>query len=478
MNLHTIDMKLFRGDAPAELLQISKILKDGGFECYLVGGAIRDILHYGVKEGEHVREGDYDFATSAHPKQVMKLFKSLKIFTVPTGLQHGTVVVVINDMNFEITTFRIEEGYSDGRHPDNVEFSDDIITDLSRRDFTVNAMAYDVLEHKLIDPFGGKADIEKKIIRTVGSPLERFNEDGLRPVRACRFAATLGYRIEEETLSAIPQTLEVIKKVSKERFRDEILKLMKAKKPSVGLEYMRETGILDFLMPELMEGYGIDQNEYHEYDVYWHNLHACDAASRKFPLVRLAALLHDIGKPRSKDYALKHGNGNVFYNHQIIGERMAKKMLRRLKFSNTEIAFITHLIHLHMFYYTEDWTDGAVRRFLRNFDGDISFLDALFELRRADRMGSGTKKMDAPILKKFRKRIEKILQQDAALKVTDLDINGKDLMEHFKLSPGKIIGETLNVLLEEVLDEPSLNHQEKLLEIAKNFLSEREEEEA
>lgn len=470
-----IHIDLFAGNPPQELVTISEEFRKAGFEIYLVGGAIRDIIHTNVHQHKILRDADFDFATSATPNQMMKLCSHKEYFTVPTGLKHGTVTVVLDNKHFEVTTFRVESEYSDGRHPDRVEFSDSVLEDLSRRDFTVNAMAYDVLSNQLVDPFRGMNDIEERIIRTVGNSVERFTEDGLRPIRACRIAAGLGYGIEPETFSAISKTLDVVKKVSVERVRDELLKLMKADKPSLGLEMLREAGILDLFMPELMEGYGVDQNEYHKYSVYYHNIYACDHVPSDRPLIRFAALLHDIGKPRAKNFALKVGNGNVFYNHEVISERMTKKLLRRLKFSNQEVQYITKLVQLHMFYYTEEWTDGAVRRFLRKIDGDLSFMDDLFLLRKADRLGSGMKRGEAEILKQFKRRIKKILEQENAFKVTDLDINGKDIMRHFQLKPGKIIGEILNYLLEKVMDDPELNQKEELLKLSDEYLQQNEE---
>ncbi len=469
-DIQEINIDLFGGNAPPELMEISGTFKHAGYQIYLVGGAIRDILHFGNVEKAGLHDKDFDFATDASPHEVIELFSRKRVYTIPTGLKHGTVTVVLGKRNYEVTTFRLDKGYSDGRRPDRVEFSGSVVEDLSRRDFTVNAMAYDVVEKKLIDPFGGMKDIERKTIRTVGNPVERFREDGLRPVRACRIAAYLNYSIEPETFAAIPGTLDVVMKVSIERIHDEILKLMKADKPSVGLEYLRKCGILERVMPELLEGYGVDQNEYHKYEVYYHNLYACDAAPKSKPFVRLAALFHDIAKPRSKNFALKTGNGNVFYNHEVIGERMARKILRRLKASNQEVNHVCLLVKMHMFYYTEDWTDGAVRRFLRKLDCDMDTLEDLFDLRKADRIGSGLRNGEAEILEKFRRRIARVIEEDNAMKVTDLDIDGYVIMQHFHIKPGRIVGSMLNEMLERVLDNPGLNNREDLLKIGEEYL--------
>lgn len=473
MNETSID--LFEGKTPPELVLICETFKNAGWQIYLVGGAVRDILHFGSAASVNLDERDFDLATDASPEEVMALFARKRVFTIPTGLKHGTVTVVVNKRNFEVTTFRLDKGYSDGRRPDSVEFSRSLSEDLSRRDFTVNAMAYDVLDRRLIDPFGGWEDVKGRTIRTVGDPLERFGEDGLRPVRACRIASALGYEIEKSTFEAIPRTLDVVMKVSVERIHDELIKLMKTDKPSVGLEYLRKSGILERIMPEIIEGYGVEQNEYHKYEVYYHNLYACDAAPKNKPYVRLAALFHDLGKPRSKNFALRTGNGNVFYNHEVIGERMARKVLKRLKASNEEIERVCLLVKMHMFYYTEDWTDGAVRRFLRKLGGDMEILEDLFDLRRADRIGSGLRNGEAEILEKFRKRIRRVMEEDSALKVTDLDIDGHAIMQHFRIKPGRIVGRMLNEMLERVLDDPSLNTREELLRIGGEYLKQAEE---
>lgn len=466
-----IEKDIFKDRLPEGVITICQTLKQNGFEAYLVGGAIRDILYF--KDFDRLSElMEFDFATDATPKEVMQIFNRKKLFTVPTGLKHGTVTVVINGVNYEITTYRVDGKYSDGRRPDSISYSKSIYEDLSRRDFTINALAYDVIEKKLLDPFNGLSDLKKKIIRTVGNPVERFSEDGLRPVRACRFSAYLNFKIEKETFEAISATLDIIQKVSTERIRDEFFKLMKSDKPSIGIENIRKSGILNIFIPELLEGFEVEQNEFHRYDVYTHNILACDYASKEFPLVRFAALLHDLGKPRSKDFALKQGNGNVFYNHEIIGAKMAWKILKRLKFSNHDREYVLRLIRMHMFYYTDDWTDGAVRRFLRKIDGDMEFLEALFELRKADRVASGMKKGEGAVLERFKKRIEKIIEQDNAFKVTDLDINGNIIMEHFSLKAGPVIGQILEFMLETVIDYPKLNNREDLLKIGEKFVSE------
>lgn len=456
-------MVIFPQHIPNDILYITGILNKKGFELYLVGGAVRNALMGFPSD-------DYDLATSAKPEEITALFQG-KALVIPTGIKHGTVTLVIGGVHYEITSYRIDGVYSDARHPDTVSFTSSLTEDLARRDFTINAMAAHPVTKEIIDPFYGISDLSSKIIRTVGYPIERFHEDALRMLRACRFSAVLNFEIEEKTFEAISLLSSNIQAVSAERIREELMKMLKAPLPSKGLDAMRQTGLLEYILPELLEGYKIDQNEYHKYDVYTHNLKTCDFLTTGYPLTRWAALLHDIGKPRSKDYALKVGNGNVFYNHEAIGAKMSDRIMKRLKFSNEDRAWACLLVELHMFYYTSDWTDGAVRRFLRRFDGDKNFLNELFLLREADRKGSGTKKQAPKIFYEFRSRIDKVLAEDAALKVTDLNINGNIIMETFHIKPSPFVGTILHYLLELVLDEPSLNEEAVLLEKAALFIT-------
>ncbi|HNX60259.1 MAG TPA: HD domain-containing protein, partial [Spirochaetota bacterium] len=332
-------------------------------------------------------------------------------------------------------------------------------------DFTINGLAYDLELHEVIDYVGGIDDIAAKRIRTIGSALDRLGEDGLRSYRACRLAAKLGFVIDETTLSAIRDTIKVAEGVSVERVRDELIKLLQTDKPSVGLEYMRVTGLLDLFLPELSACYGVSQNKYHMHDIYHHCVYSCDAALKRDPIIRLAALLHDIGKLPTR----REGDSgdNVFYNHEVIGARMTKKIMRRLKFSNEEIERTVNLVYNHMFHYTDEWTDGAVRRFMRKV-GVENLLD-LFELRKADRKGNGSREgLPVPILE-LEKRIKKIIEAENAITVKDLEINGYDIMNEFSVKPGPVIGRLLNELLEIVLDNPDFNTKEYLVEKAREL---------
>ena len=430
---------------PQTVKDFAEIFKKNGFQLYLVGGAVRDCLM-----GKDVH--DYDFATNAKPEDVQKIFRH----TIPVGLEHGTVLVLFQNEEFEVTTFR---------NADNT-FANSINEDLKCRDFTINAFAYDISNGKIIDLFDGTKDLKNKMICAVDNPTARIQEDPLRMLRACRFAAVLEFCIEPKTIDAIKENVQLIQNVSAERIRDELCKLMTASKPSCGLELMRTTGLLDIILPELMEGFGFEQNRFHKYDVYYHNVYSCDNAPASNLEVRIAALLHDVAKPRTS-HEKANDDGNSFYNHEIIGSRMAGRILKRLKFSTAQISHIKHLIKHHMFYYTKEWTDGAVRRFIRNVGAEN--LEDLFLLRDADRNGNGSKTGIPKAFIDFQDKIREIMEIDSALKVTDLDINGRDLIENFQMKQGPIIGEVLNYLLELVLDEPELNKHELLMEKAKEY---------
>jgi len=454
------DTVLTREIIPDALFNFVGVFRKHGKEAWLVGGTVRDFLLTGRIENK-----DFDIATNARPKEVQRIFRK----TIPTGIAHGTVTVLFEGQTFEVTTYRSDGTYSDGRHPDTVCFSDTIEEDLMRRDFTVNAIACDLVGLRFVDPYGGMTDLDKRLIRAVGDPLARFREDGLRTLRACRFAGRLEFAIDEATEAAIPQTLDVFRQVATERVRDELFKIMESDRPSVALEAMRDTGLLELILPELLEGFEVAQNEFHMHDIYYHNLYACDAAPKDKPLVRFAALLHDIGKKRALDNAQRRTGSDdaIFHNHEVIGARMANAILRRLKFSNNDREQVVHLIKHHMFHYTDEWTDGAVRRLIRNVG--IETLPDLFDLRRADRIGNGKKRGPSRTLEKLQQRIQKILAEADAISVKDLAINGTDLMDSFKIPPGRVIGDCLTYLLERILDEPEKNTREALLHEARMF---------
>jgi poly(A) polymerase/tRNA nucleotidyltransferase (CCA-adding enzyme) len=444
-----------------EIEQVSQALLGVGFEACLVGGCVRDIILN--KEPK-----DWDITTNATPEEIQKIF--------PESVYEnnfGTVGVKTNSEDprlkiVEITTYRLEGKYTDKRHPDEVKFAKTVEEDLSRRDFTVNAMALRINLGKpfeLIDPFGGMQDLDKKIIRAVGNPERRFQEDALRLMRAVRFMAQLDFKIEKETEEAIKKHAGLLEFVSRERVRDEFSKILMADDAASGIKKMQEFGILKYVIPELVEGVGISQNQHHIFTVFEHNLRSLDyAAQKKFSLeIRLAALLHDVGKPKSKR---GEGENATFYGHQVVGARMAAQILDRLHFSKDIIEKVVGLIREHMFVYDpETVTDAGARRLLRRVGTEN--IEDLFLLREADRIGSGVPKAQPYRLRHLKFRIEKVSKDAISAKMIKID--GTDLMTELNLIPGPKIGYILAVLLEEVLDDPSLNDKEKLINRAKSL---------
>ncbi len=417
-------------------------------QAYLVGGTVRDVL---LGRPAH---DVFDVATDLVPEQVVERFGRVE----PVGIAHGTVLVLLDGLRIECTTFRREGGYPDARHPERVEFTRDLNADLARRDLTVNAMAFDPVRGELVDPHGGRADLARRLLRAVGDPVERFREDALRPVRAARFAATLEMELEPATRAALGRTVDRAALVAVERVRVELERLMEARQPSIGFELMREAGLLALWMPELVLGYGVPQNRYHAYDVYDHGLHTCDAAPADKPVVRWAALLHDIGKPATR---VERGGEGTFYNHQFVGAELADRLLERLRFPLERRARIVHLVREHMFDYRRQWSDAALRRWLRRVGVDA--VADLFDLRIADALGNGLREGFPGYLEEMRVRIERLLAESSALRVTDLAIGGREVMEGLGIAPGPRVRETLEALLEEVLDRPERNTRAHLL---------------
>jgi tRNA nucleotidyltransferase (CCA-adding enzyme) len=410
---------------------------------------------------------DYDIATDAPPERVMTLFRRV----IPTGVKHGTVTVLFRGTTFEVTTFRTETAYTDGRRPDSVSFTPSITEDLSRRDFSINAMAFDLLTENLNDPYGGRQDLARKIIRAIGDPADRFREDGLRPLRACRFAAQLSFTVEDRTLAAIPGSLDILARVSAERMRDEIMKIIASPVPSVGFFLMKDTGILRVIVPELLEGVGMAQGSFHCYDVFTHSLYACDAAPASSLVLRLAALLHDVGKPRVRAEA--PDGRPTFYTHEQVSAEMTELILLRLKLPNAVVRDVAHLVLHHMFNYQEEWTDAAVRRLIARV-GEQSIGD-IIALRRADQVGMCRENAHAfpEGLARFAERVSQVMSRQRAFTVRQMAANGHDLMERLGVPPGPQIGIILDQLLQAVLDDPALNEKGKLLEIAEKLYKER-----
>jgi poly(A) polymerase/tRNA nucleotidyltransferase (CCA-adding enzyme) len=434
---------------PQSILEIAKILKNKGFSTYLVGGCVRDLL---MNREPH----DWDLTTNAKPEEIVALFPK----TVYEN-SFGTVTVVneteedLSLRNIEITPFRKEGGYSDFRHPDEVSYSERLEDDLSRRDFTINALAYDPLQKALTDNFDGLKDIKNGLIRSVGEANDRFNEDALRIMRSVRFSAQLGFKIEDQTFESAKQNATLLKNVSRERIRDEFTKLIMSAHPMEGLVSCEKLGLLPFIIPELADSIGVGQNRSHIYTVWEHLLRSLQyGADRDFPLhVRLAALLHDIGKPKSKRFSPEIKD-NTFYGHEVVGERMAKKILSDLKYPNQLIETVVKLVRNHMFFSDPDQISmSAVRRIIANVGEDLVW--DLMKLRACDRIGMGRPKEDPYRLRKYEAMIEEAMTAPTSVKM--LKINGNELMKVLHEKPGPKIGFILNALLEEVLENPDLN---------------------
>lgn len=431
-----------------EVYEVSNKLEQNNFSSYLVGGSIRDILM-------NNQVSDYDLATNAVPEDLKKIFPNAILF----GEKFGTIMLVISNKRIEITTLRSESEYNDNRHPAKVSFIDDINEDLKRRDFTINALAFDLINSKLIDIFGGKEDLQHKIIRAVGDPDERFKEDALRLLRAVRFSLKLDFVVEENTYNSIKKNSSLIEYISKERIRDELMKIILEENSSKGIEILRDTELLKYIIPELLVCVGVEQNKFHSLDVYDHLLLSMDKADKR---VKLVALLHDIGKPQTKD-------GEHFFGHERVGSDIARRILTRLHFPKNDINLISKLIELHLFHYEENWSDSAVRRFLRKVEDDNT-LELLFLLREADENGNPISSYDFDNLAQLKDRINKIKNQDRYLSLKDLNISGDDLIK-LGYNRDKSLGDTLKFLLDVIIEDPSMNNKEKLLSLAKDKLN-------
>ncbi|MBM4059895.1 MAG: HD domain-containing protein [Planctomycetes bacterium] len=445
---------------PDDVRFLLRRLREQGKRGWIVGGCVRDLLRDQVPK-------DWDVATDARPGEMKGMFARV----VETGIRHGTVTVLVDGRPYEVTTLRGEGAYSDGRRPDEVHFVDDIRQDLARRDFTCNAIAIDS-DGNLIDPFGGRQDLAAGIVRAVGEPIERFAEDGLRVLRAARFAAVLGARIDPATEQAMgdARAHATFRKVSAERIREEWWKSMRARRPSVAFEAMLRTGILALIAPELVESVGCAQNRFHAYDVWGHAM-ACLDACEPEPLLRLAALLHDVGKPRTRELSAKTGD-YTFYDHEAVGAQMADPLLERLRFGNDERARIVALVRHHLICYASDWTDSAVRRWLRRVGPEQ--LPDLLRLARADARGKGLPPdEDLARLDELEARAGRLVAAGAALSVRDLAIGGRELIDELGMQPGPAMGRVLAQLLEQVLDDPGRNERAVLLAAARAIVAGR-----
>lgn len=452
---------------PEYILAIMDKLIAAGFSVELVGGGVRDLLM-------NKQPKDWDLTTQAKPKEILSLFSEAKYendfgtVLIPCRQEGGDLLGVV-----EITTYRSEQAYSDRRHPDEIKFEDSLEKDLERRDFTINAMALRLDEagqyewsgrhFALIDLFGGLKDIRKKVIRAVGEPSDRFKEDALRMMRAIRFSAQLGFSLEPKTQRGALKLAGSLKFVAKERVRDEFIKIIASDRPAEGINVLHETKLLQYIVPELEQGVGIRQNHHHIYPVFKHNLLSLQyCPSPEWP-VRLAALFHDIAKPKTRRLI----DGQVtFYNHEYVGAKMVDRIMSRLKFKTEERERVVNLVKNHMFYYNVgEVTAASVRRLISKVGREN--LQDLIYLRVADRLGSGTPKAMPYKLRHLQYMMEKVQHDPVSVKM--LAINGNDLMSALKISPGPKIGAILDVLLGEVLEDPAHNESSYLLSRAEKL---------
>lgn len=533
---------------PKPIIEIIKKLEAAGFEAYVVGGCVRDLI-LGEVEGSSVEPKDWDVTTNAKPEEITKIFPDsfyenkfgtvgVKIEKISSQPHPNPLLIKEREVEVvEVTTYRIESKYSDKRHPDEVKFAKTLEEDLSRRDFTINALALKIINqsptfslqadacnssrsdfsgipqgqtlknssYEIIDLFGGQDDLKNRIIRAVGNADERFDEDALRMMRAVRFAVTLGedikikrtkgprklvektpFQIEEKTKKAITKNAKNLKFIALERIQDELNKILVSDFAAEGIEILRELKLLQYIIPELEKGYGVGQNRHHIYTIYEHSILSLKNCPSEKLEVRLATLFHDIAKPETK-----RGEGaySTFYNHDHVGARVVEKILRRLKYSSEIIRKVRLLVDNHMFYYNVDEVGASsVRRLVQKVG--LENIDDLINLRVGDRLGSGVPKAVPYKLRHFKYMVDKISSDPLSVKM--LKINGNDLIKELQLESGPIIGAILDVLLSEVIDNPEKNKKESLLaraeelqkenlkslrEMAKEKIEEKKEEE-
>lgn len=432
---------------PEKVKKIMEKFEATGAQIYVVGGAVRDLMM-----GREVK--DWDFATNLTPDEMFEIFPKNAFY----NNIYGTFSIVgKNKEIFEVTTFRTEKEYSDSRHPDKVSWGKSLEEDLERRDFTINALAIKIVDGRssIVDLYGGREDLKKRLIRAVGEPDERFGEDALRMMRAIRIASQIGFTIEEKTFESIQKNAGLIKKIAGERIRDEIFKILLSPTPSDGMRLLKNSGLLAEIMPEVLAGVGVKQKGHHVYNVWEHMLESLNNCQSRNPVTRLASFLHDVAKP-----VVMRGEGEerTFHNHEVVGSRIATTIGRRLRLSNKELDQLFRLVRWHMFTASEIQTDSAVRRFIRNVTPE--YLEEMIALRRADRVGSGARESSWR-WELFKKRLVEVQKQPFSVK--DLKINGHDVMEVLKIRAGRRVGEVLEAIFAEVEKDPKLNEREKLL---------------
>ena len=450
---------------PADVERVVARLVAAGDEAFVVGGCVRDALR-------GVDPHDWDVATSATPEATQKVFRQALYLN-----RFGTVVVREGQHEIEVTTYRVEADYADHRHPTEVAFTDSLHEDLARRDFTMNAMAWRpgvglasrqgaLAPGELVDPFGGQRDLDAKIVRAVGDPRERFQEDALRMLRAVRFATRLGFVIDPRTAEAIRECAGLAKTLSGERIQQEITKMLDAEKPSVAFRMLSDLGLLAVICPELEIAKDTPQDKAVAQNVFDHSLATMDASPlderdpKQRYVLRLAGLFHDIGKPAT--FADGH-----FHQHEFVGEAKAREILRRWRFDKETVTQVTHLIRNHMFWYQTEWTGSAVRRFVRKVG--LENIPALFALRKADNIGSGARSPRMYALESLWERVQEEIRAASAFSLKDLAIDGNDVMIELGIASSPEVGRILNELFERVTEDPQLNTREKLLELVRQI---------
>ena len=454
---------------PLEVRTITAKLREAGFDAYLVGGCVRDMLLNKAPK-------DWDVTTNATPPKLQELFpdsfyeNDFGTVGVKTGSEDSSLSIV------EVTPYRTEGEYRDKRRPESVTFGDNLEEDLARRDFTINAIAYDDSKGHLVDPYKGQEDVVAKVIRTVGVPEERFEEDALRLMRAVRLMAELAFAIDSETAAGIEKKADNLGHISRERIRDEFCRILLSHDPMMALQVAYKLGILKYVSPALEAGIGVDQNQAHSYDVFGHLMHSVQhAADKEWALdIRLAALFHDISKPETRRWSDEKGDW-TFHGHEVVGARVTKKIMEDLHFSREMSEKVVKLVRWHMFFSDPDQiTLSAVRRMITNVDEENIW--DLLNLRICDRIGTGRPKEQPFRFRKYKAMVEQALRDP--ISVSMLETDGSRLMKEFHMKPGPQIGHILNALLEEVLDDPSQNSPEyldartrELLELAPDQLA-------
>lgn len=437
--------------------EIIKIIEKNNEEAYIVGGCIRDIIM-------DKKPKDWDIATSALPNQVVNFFERTEFKTIDLSKKHGTIVLFKDGKAYEVTTFRVEEEYTNHRHPDEVKFVKKLGNDLQRRDFTMNALAYS--ESKgLVDLFNGVTDIKNKIIRCVGNPIKRFNEDALRILRGVRFSSQLDFEIENRTFEAMKKKIDLIEFISMERIQNEFNKIILSDQPSKGLLQLKTIGGLERIIPELKKTYNFNQcNPNHHLDVFKHSLEVLEHTPKELSL-RLAAIFHDVGKP---DTFFKDDSGiGHFYDHEKKSLEMAEDILKRMKYSNEIIKKTLIIIDEHMTVYSDEFSDKAVKRLMKRIEP--MNIDQLVAFQIADIKATANPEKFKHVIA-LKNRVEGIKNRKEPLSITDLAIDGNDLMS-LGIPEGKKIGNILNYLFEKILEKPELNNRSKLMKLAKEYIS-------